>query len=70
MVHSVFRWEFGTTSFIDIYKDNCACAHFSYDDRLRVHVAWSVGYLSKDEWEQILDCVKEAKVILKKLKRV
>lgn len=67
---SVFRWEFSTCSFIEVYKDNCVCAHFSYNDRLRVKVAWTTGHLYQNEWDQVLACVKEAKTILKKLKRI
>lgn len=70
MVKSKFRWEFGTCSFIVVYKDNYACAHFNYDDRLRVKAAWTTGYLSKDDWAMMLACVKEAKAVLKKLKRI
>ena len=64
------RWEFGTAGYIDVYKDNFACAHFSYNDKLKCSIAWSVGTISQYEWDEILACVKEAKGILKKLKRI
>ena len=65
-----FRWEFGTCGFIEVYKDNVACAHFTYNDKLKVRASWTTGYLSKHEWDEILACVKEAKALLKKLKRI
>lgn len=65
-----FRWSFGSGSYIDVYKNDIACAHFNYDNRLKFQVAWSVGYASNDEWKRILDCVKEAKAILKRLRRI
>lgn len=70
MGKNAFRWEFGTCSFIDIYKNNIVCAHFNYDNRLRIHVSWTTGLLIKDDWEQILACIMEAKAILKKIKRI
>ena len=70
MEKNVFRWEFGTCSFIDIYKNNSICAHFNYDNKLRMGVSWTTGLLIKDDWEQILTCVMEAKAILKKIKRI
>ena len=38
--NALFRWEFGTCNFIVIYKDNIACAHFSYNAKLKVQVSW------------------------------
>ena len=68
--NALFRWEFGTCNFIVIYKDNIACAHFSYNAKLKVQVSWSTGYLSRDDWEQVLTCIKEAKDILKKVSKI
>lgn len=65
-----FGWEFGSASYIDIYKNDLACAHFNYNDKLKVSVAWTTCHLSEYEWDMVLACVKEAKVILKKLKRL
>lgn len=65
-----FAWSFGSGRYIDVFKNGIACAHFNYDDRLKVTVAWSIGYLNSDEWEQVLICVREAKAILKKIKKV
>lgn len=69
MKKCIFSWQFGSGSYIDVYKDKCECAHFNYDDKLRITVAWA-GYLSQDDWERILSCVREAKSILKKVKKV
>ena len=65
-----FTWSFGSGSYIDVYQNSIACAHFNYDNRLKITVAWSVVYLNSDQWEQVLVCVREAKVILKKIKKV
>ena len=65
-----FKWEFGSGSYIVIYKNDFICAHFNYDARSKIHVAWTTGHLYQDEWDGVLACVKEAKTILKKLKRI
>lgn len=65
-----FRWTFGSGNYIDVYKNDIACVHFNYDNRLKVTVAWSASYLNSDEWEQVLTCVKEAKAILKKIRSI
>lgn len=65
-----FKWDLGSGSYIIVYKNDFACAHFSYDDRLKIHVAWTTSHLYQDEWDGVLACVKEAKTILKKLKRI
>ncbi|MBR6136074.1 MAG: hypothetical protein IKQ22_06285 [Clostridia bacterium] len=65
-----FEWEFGTGNFIEVRKDKCVYAFFSYDDKLKIHMAWTTGHLSECEWDIVLACVKEAKTILKRLKRI
>ena len=70
MGKNVFRWEFGTCNFINVYKNNIICAYFTYDAKLRMHVSWSTGPIFEDDWECILTCVNEAKEILKKVKRI
>ena len=65
-----FKWEFGSAKYIVIYKNDFVCAHFNYNDRLKVSVAWTTGHLDKCDWDMVLACVKEAKTILKKLKRI
>lgn len=67
-----FEWTFGTNSFIDVKRaTGCSsCAHFVYDDKLRVHVAWTTEMFTEREWDGILACIKQATVILKKLKRI
>lgn len=70
MEKSVFTWQFGTCNFIDVYKNNIVCAHFNYNVRRKIQLAWSTTHLSRDDWEQVLACVKEAKGILKEVKRI
>lgn len=69
---SEFEWTFGSGNYIDVKRiDNVSsCAHFSYDDKLRFHVAWTVSSLTEFEWDCILVCVKQAKTVLKKLRRI
>ena len=70
MEKNVFSWQFGTCNFIDVYKDNNVCVHFEHNSRRKIKVAWSMMPLSKDDWEQALTCVKEAKDILKKVNKI
>ena len=70
MEKSKFTWQFGTCSFIDVYKDSIVHVHFEYNGRRKIKVAWSTTCISKDDWEQILACVKEAKEILKKVNKI
>ena len=67
-----FEWTFGTNYFIDVKRvtGTCNCAHFVYDDKLRFHIAWTSDSFTEREWELILSCVKQAKSVLKKLKRL
>ena len=65
-----FTWTFGSGRYIDVFQNGIACAHFNYDKRLKFDTAWSVTYLNSDQWEQVLVCVREAKAILKKIKRL
>lgn len=65
-----FTWTFGSGSYIDVLQNGIACAHFNYDNRLKFNIAWSVASLNSDQWEQVLACVREAKAILKKVKKV
>ena len=67
-----FEWTFGTNYFIDVKRvaGTSNCAHFVYDDRLRFHVGWTTEMFTEREWDCILACVKQAKAVLKKLKRI
>lgn len=65
-----WTWNFSSASFIDIYRNDACCAHFHYDDKLKVKVTWTGGQLSKDDWTHMLDCVKEAKDVLKKIRSI
>lgn len=67
-----FKWTFGSANFIGVKRSNSIsmCAYFTYDDKLRIHTAWTTESFAEDEWEQILACIKQAKGILKKMKRI
>lgn len=65
-----WTWNFSTTNFIDVYRNDNCCAHFHYNEKLKVRVAWTGGQLSKDDWAHMLECVKEAKYVLKELRKV
>lgn len=67
-----FKWTFGSANFIEVKRINSIsiCAYFTYDDKLRIHIAWTIDSFTEDEWRQILVCVKQAKDILKKMKRI
>ena len=65
-----FTWSIGSGSYIDVFQNGIACVHFNYNNRLKFNIAWSVTYLNSDQWEQVLVCVREAKAILKKVKKV
>ena len=69
---SEFEWTFGAGNSINVKRtDNVSsCAHFSYDDKLRFHIVWTTGCLCQAEWDMVLTCVKEAKTVLKRLKRL
>ena len=70
MEKNVFSWQFGTCNFIDVYKDNVVCAHFSYNGRRKIKVEWTTTDLSRDDWEWVLSCVEEAKTVLKKVSKI
>ena len=65
-----FTWSIGSGSYIDVFQNGIACVHFNYNNRLKFNIVWSVTYLNSDQWEQVLVCVREAKAILKKVKKV
>ena len=67
-----FSWTFGSANYIEVKRINCvsSCANFTYDEHLRIKIAWTVSFFTEGEWEQILACVKQAKNILKKVKRI
>lgn len=67
-----FEWTFGTCGYIDIKRTAAVnnCIHFNYDDNLRMHVVWTVESFTEEEWDQVLACVKEAKAVLKRIKRI
>lgn len=69
---SEFEWTFGTLNYIEVRRVGgvATSASFSYDERLRIHLHYTTETLTECEWDRVLACVKEAKTILKKLKRI
>ena len=67
-----FEWTFGTLNYIEVKRVSgvCSCVSFSYDEHLRIHLHYTTETLTEREWDCIFACVKEAKSILKKLKRI
>lgn len=72
MEKNVFKWQFGTCNCINVYKNNSVSTHvqFNYNTKRKIKVVYTIEYLSKDDWKQILTCIKEAKEILKKVNRL
>lgn len=67
-----FEWTFGLPNYIEIKRVNSVskCACFAYDERLRISIHWTAESLTEREWDCILACVRQAKMVLKKLKRI
>jgi len=67
-----FEWTFGTLNYIEVKRVGgfSSCASFSYDEHLRICVRYTTEALTEREWDCILACVRQAKMVLKKLKRV
>ena len=67
-----FEWTFGSPNYIEVKRVNSVscCAHFIYDDHLRVSILWTTESFTEREWDGVLACVRQAKMALKKLKRV
>lgn len=67
-----FTWAFGSGNYIDIKRVNnvASSAHFTYDHHLKTSISWTTESFTPGEWTEILACVREAKDILKKIKRL
>ena len=67
-----FEWTFGTLNYIEVKRANAvaSCASFSYDKHLRISLRYTTDTFTEKEWDAILACVKQAKAVLKKLKRI
>lgn len=67
-----FEWTFGSANYIDVRRVNNVSnsAHFTYDDHLKISISWTTESFTEREWATILACVKQAKDILKKMKRM
>ena len=67
-----FEWTFEAMSYIEVKSiyNIGRRVQFKYDEHLRVEMRYTSDTFSEKEWDCILACVKEAKRILKKIKRV
>ena len=67
-----FEWVFGSGNYIDIKRVNnvASSAHFTYDHHLKISISWTTESFTPGEWVVILACVKQAKDVLKKIKRL
>jgi hypothetical protein len=63
------KWLFSSGGYLKVYKGHKE-AWFNIDDDLKIRVAWTVGEFTPDDWDKILACVKEAKKILRRIKRI
>lgn len=62
------KWLFSSGGYIKVYS-NTQEAWFSTDG-LKITVAWTVGDFTPADWDITLVCVKEAKKILKRLRKI
>lgn len=67
-----FEWAFGSANYIDVKRVNNAAssAHFTYDHHLKISISWTTESFTPGEWDAILACVKQARGVLKKIKRL
>lgn len=67
-----FEWTFGSANYIDVKRANniASSVHFTYDHHLKISIAWTTESFTPGEWVAILACVKQARDILKKIKRL
>lgn len=62
------KWLFSSGGYIKVYNDTKE-AWFDVTD-LKIKVAWTVGEFTLTDWDETLACVKEAKKILKRIRRI
>lgn len=67
-----FEWAFGSANYIDVKRVNnvASSAHFTYDRHLKISISWTTESFTPGEWTVILACVKQARDVLKKIKRL
>lgn len=63
------KWLFSSGGYIKVY-DSTKEAWFSIDYDQKIKMAWTVGEFTPADWDKTLACVKEARAILKRLKRI
>lgn len=63
------KWLFSSGGYIKVYNDTKE-AWFNTDYNQKIKVAWTVGEFTPADWDETLVCVKEAKKILKRIRRV
>ena len=66
------KWEFSSGNYIKVYNDDGKVAWFDYDysKHSKIRIAWTVGVFTPADWDEALACVKEAKKILKRIRRI
>lgn len=62
------EWEFSSGGYLKVYSDNKE-AWFNIDG-LKIRIAWQKGVFTPADWNKTLVCVKEAKKILKRIRRI
>lgn len=62
------KWLFSSGGYLKVY-DSTKEAWFSIYD-LKIKVAWTVGEFTPADWNKTLACVKEAKKILRRIRRI
>ena len=62
------KWEFSSGGYLKVYNGTKQ-AWFNIDG-LMIRIAWQEGVFTPDDWNETLVCVKEAKAILKRLRRI
>lgn len=63
-----WKWKFDSGSYIRVYN-GIKDAWFKADG-LEIRVAWTEGDFTPTDWNDTLACVKEAKKILKRIRRI
>ena len=62
------KWEFSSGGYIKVHGEGKE-AWFNVNN-LKISIAWTVGVFTPADWDETLACVKEAKKILKRIRRI
>lgn len=62
------KWLFSSGGYLKVYDGHKEAWFNIYD--LRIKVAWTEGEFTPADWDKTLTCVKEAKKILRRIKRI